>query len=278
MGKTRFILNVAGWGTVCEKAVLADTPFVRMRGLLGRRNLGSGEGMLLRPAPAIHTAFMRFPIDALFLDNEFRVLEIVEALRPWRTASNRKARAVLELAAGEAKRRGVEQGNQLLILDDDPSLTRAREQPRVRRGPGGAELNGNGATASNGTAGLHSMVILLAGSDRRFRTVTSALLERRGRRVLTCTRPDQAEDSVARHRPDVAVIDAGRSVIAAARIVGRLKLRDPSLGIVLVGDEQRPELAGLQVLPKWGPFEDLLAAVDAAGPRHARAGRALDRV
>ena len=49
--------------------------------------------MLITPAPGIHTAFMRFPIDALFLDRSMRVIDIVERLRPWRMASRRGQRA-----------------------------------------------------------------------------------------------------------------------------------------------------------------------------------------
>ena len=99
--------------TVCERCVLADGPLTRMRGLLGRRVLPSGEGLLLRPAGSIHTLFMRFPIDAVFLDGERRVVKVVAGLRPWRAAAGRGARAVLELPAGEAGRRGVRAGDLL---------------------------------------------------------------------------------------------------------------------------------------------------------------------
>jgi uncharacterized membrane protein (UPF0127 family) len=66
--------------------------------------------MLLRPASSIHTAFMRFAIDAVFLDGEGRVLKVAAELRPWRTSACRGARAVLELPAGEAARRGLRPG------------------------------------------------------------------------------------------------------------------------------------------------------------------------
>ena len=84
-----------------------------MRGLLGRRALASGEGLLLRPAGSIHTLFMRFPIDAVFLDGEQRVIKVVAGVRPWRTAAARGARSVVELPAGEAERRGVRMGDKL---------------------------------------------------------------------------------------------------------------------------------------------------------------------
>jgi uncharacterized membrane protein (UPF0127 family) len=85
-----------------------------MRGLLGRRELPNGEGILLKPASSIHMAFMRFPIDAVFLDGDFRVVKVASDLRPWRAAASRKARAVLEIAAGEAARRGLTTGDRLV--------------------------------------------------------------------------------------------------------------------------------------------------------------------
>ena len=98
---------------VCEECLVAATPLTRMRGLLGRSALPSGQGILLRPAASIHTFFMRFPIDVVFLDDELRVVEIAADLRPWRAAGKRGARAVLELPAGECARRGLAVGDQV---------------------------------------------------------------------------------------------------------------------------------------------------------------------
>ena len=85
-----------------------------MRGLLGRRSLPGGEGILLRPAGSIHTFFMRFPIDAVFLDRELVVVGIETDLAPWRAAARKRAYAVLELAAGECDRRGLREGDALV--------------------------------------------------------------------------------------------------------------------------------------------------------------------
>jgi uncharacterized membrane protein (UPF0127 family) len=95
---------------VCETCLLAETAFARLRGLLGRSSLPSGQGMLLRPASSIHTALMRFAIDAVFLDSEDRVVKVAAELPPWRVAACKGARAVLELPAGEAARRGLRPG------------------------------------------------------------------------------------------------------------------------------------------------------------------------
>jgi uncharacterized membrane protein (UPF0127 family) len=85
----------------------------RMKGLLGRPSLPAGEGVLIRPAPSIHTFFMRFPIDAVFLSRAGEVMKISADVGPWRTRSCRRAYAVLELEAGEAERRGISTGDHL---------------------------------------------------------------------------------------------------------------------------------------------------------------------
>ena len=95
---------------VCERCSIADNSLTRMRGLLGRRSLEAGEGLLLRPAGSIHMFFMRFAIDAVFLSREGEVLKFARNVRPWRTAGARGAKAVIELPAGEADRRGIRAG------------------------------------------------------------------------------------------------------------------------------------------------------------------------
>jgi uncharacterized membrane protein (UPF0127 family) len=107
---------------VCERCELAATPLARMKGLLGRTCLRPGEGILLRPAPSVHTLFMRFPIDVVFLDRDLRVVRVVERLAPWRAASCRGARQALELPAGAVAWRRVAAGLQLVV--DEPAGTR----------------------------------------------------------------------------------------------------------------------------------------------------------
>src|SRR5919198_6395883 len=101
----QFALRQENGNVVCERCVLADTALTRMRGLLGRRELPSGEGILLRPASSVHMAFMRFPIDAVFLDRDLRVVKIAPNLRPWRVAGGRGAESALEIPGGGAARR-----------------------------------------------------------------------------------------------------------------------------------------------------------------------------
>ena len=102
---------------VCERCTVAATPLRRLKGLLGRAGLEPGEGLLIRPTSSIHMFFMRFPIDALFLDRELVVRKVVPELKPWRVAAARRAKSVVELAAGEAARRGVAAGDRLALED-----------------------------------------------------------------------------------------------------------------------------------------------------------------
>jgi uncharacterized membrane protein (UPF0127 family) len=108
-------LRRAGGDVLCEHCSLARWAPARMKGLLGRRELQPGEGLLLRPAGSIHTAFMRFPIDVVFLDRELRVVGIEHGLPAWRTARRRGARTVLELPAGECQRHRLEVGERLQL-------------------------------------------------------------------------------------------------------------------------------------------------------------------
>jgi hypothetical protein len=110
---------------VCERCLLAETPLARTKGLLGRTGLERGEGILLRPASSIHMWFMRFPIDAVFVDAENRVLRIVSDLRPWRLAWCKGAKAVVELAAGECERVGLRAGDRLLLRESESAPPRA---------------------------------------------------------------------------------------------------------------------------------------------------------
>ena len=101
--------------TICPRLSVADKPHARMKGLLGKRTLDADEGLLLRPAGSVHTAFMRFSIDVVFLDPTLRVIDVAPNVSPWRMVGKRGAKAVLELPAGEAGRRGIKPGMSLLV-------------------------------------------------------------------------------------------------------------------------------------------------------------------
>ena len=84
-------------------AEIAETFAERARGLIGRRGLAPGTGMLIMKCNCIHTFFMRFAIDATFLDKSGKVVKIVRNIRPWRLWiwGGWRAASVLETASAE---------------------------------------------------------------------------------------------------------------------------------------------------------------------------------
>jgi len=104
--------NTTRGTVVATKVEAADTPASRSKGLLGRESMEPGEGLwivqfpLARfvPCPTIHTFFMKFSIDVLFLDGDLTVRRVVEDMRPGRlSAWVPSARSILELPAGALK-------------------------------------------------------------------------------------------------------------------------------------------------------------------------------
>jgi uncharacterized membrane protein (UPF0127 family) len=92
---------------VCERCLMATNVALRFRGLMGKKELPAGEGILLRPCASVHTMFMRFPIDVVFCDRDLRVLGVASEVPKWRVRSQRGAKVAIELASGEAGRCGV---------------------------------------------------------------------------------------------------------------------------------------------------------------------------
>lgn len=101
---------------IAERVRIADTSFTRFIGLLGRRTLPSGEGLLIRPSNGVHTVGMQFSIDVLLLDRTGVVLTAYNTLRPFRvTRLNWKAASALELPAGVIAASQTQVGDQLLF-------------------------------------------------------------------------------------------------------------------------------------------------------------------
>ncbi|MFZ6754769.1 DUF192 domain-containing protein [Undibacterium sp. Dicai25W] len=93
---------------------IADTFLSRLRGLLGRRDLSEKQALLLVPCSDVHTAFMRFSIDVVFINYDGVITKIVHDLRPWRMAVDRTAFASVELKNGAAHYYQLEIGQSLL--------------------------------------------------------------------------------------------------------------------------------------------------------------------
>jgi uncharacterized protein len=90
----------------------AEGPWRSFRGLMFRKYLPAGHGMLFRPAKGIHTQFMRFPIDLIYLDRNDRVVKVRPTMRPWRFDFT-KAAAVIEVTGGTAAAVDVRAGDYL---------------------------------------------------------------------------------------------------------------------------------------------------------------------
>jgi uncharacterized membrane protein (UPF0127 family) len=87
-------------------------------GLMFRRPLPNGQGLLLRPCTSVHTFFMRFPIDVIFLSRDSRVVKIIPAMKPWRAAlGGRGAHSALELNGGTAEAASLEVGDALRVAE-----------------------------------------------------------------------------------------------------------------------------------------------------------------
>ena len=110
------VVNATKGTVVGESVSVADTSLTRMKGLLGKTSLEAGGGMLIFPSQAVHTIAMRFPIDVLFLDRNWRVIHAQPSLVPNRISGlHWKAQCVLELPKGAIEQTGTAVGDELLI-------------------------------------------------------------------------------------------------------------------------------------------------------------------
>lgn len=114
------VYNATKSSCLGEQIEVADSSLRRMVGLLGKRSLARGCGLLIWPSQAIHTVGMAFPIDVLFVDKKYSVVGVREAIPPFRmTRVFWRALGVLELPAGTIRESRTEVGDQLQV--DFPS-------------------------------------------------------------------------------------------------------------------------------------------------------------
>jgi uncharacterized protein len=104
---------------LAEAADVADTSAKRRTGLLKHTRLEPGEGLWIVPCPSVHTFFMKFPIDLVYLDKKRKVRKVRHAVGPWRLSACLMADSVLELPAGTAARTGTVPGDELAIEKRD---------------------------------------------------------------------------------------------------------------------------------------------------------------
>jgi len=109
------VANATKNTTLGAEITLADSSEGRRKGLLKQDGLAEGAGLWIYPSEAVHTLFMRFAIDVIFLDGAKRVRKISANLRPWRMSGCLTAKSVLELPAGAAERTQTTVGDQLVF-------------------------------------------------------------------------------------------------------------------------------------------------------------------
>lgn len=98
---------------LATRAEVADTSAKRRTGLLKHQRLESGEGLWIIPCESVHTFFMKFAIDLVYLDKNKKVRKVRHAVPPWRASACFSANSILELPAGTAKETGTQPGDQL---------------------------------------------------------------------------------------------------------------------------------------------------------------------
>jgi uncharacterized membrane protein (UPF0127 family) len=219
------------------RCTVADSPRQRARGLLGRTKLEPGEALYLATS-SIHTHFMRFPIDAIFLDDDMEVVRIKHNLKPWRFAFRRGASGVVELEAGVCERLGLGLGERLALVDRE---------------------------AANGNQQTGTIRVAIGTRDRRFGRVAGFLLSRNGFVVDDSNDPAALAELLGRGAVDVVLLDAGDSLASAARTARAFEALAPDVGVVLaVNDEHAtgPSAGDLVTVPKWGSFEAVIEALE----------------
>ncbi len=110
------VINQSKGTLLGDDIKVADSSWTRLVGLIGRRSLSTGQGLLIFPSNGVHTFGMLFAIDVIFIDRDDRVISVRRQLRPFRlTSLNWKAKSVIELPANTIAATGTEPGDQLLI-------------------------------------------------------------------------------------------------------------------------------------------------------------------
>jgi len=113
------IVNATRDTVLMTHGKLADNFFTRLVGLLGRKNLAVGEGLIITRNNSVHCFFMRFPIDVVFVSKEQRVVHFYNSMRPWHVSKIvGKADYTVELEAGALARSQTQVGDLLQWQDE----------------------------------------------------------------------------------------------------------------------------------------------------------------
>jgi hypothetical protein len=110
------VLNVTRGTILATQLTRAHTAASRQKGLLGRDGLLPGEGLWIAPCESVHTFFMRFPIDLVYLDRKLKVKKVRHSVGAWRLSACFTAHSVLELPAGTAEAAHTVQGDSVEMV------------------------------------------------------------------------------------------------------------------------------------------------------------------
>jgi uncharacterized protein len=114
------IQNLTRHTEVASCAEIADTPSTRNKGLLGRTGLPAGGGLWIVPCSSVHTFFMKFPIDLIYINRRKRVKKVRSGVAPWRLSACLSAHSILELPAGTIHSTQTQRGDQLEFAPATP--------------------------------------------------------------------------------------------------------------------------------------------------------------
>jgi uncharacterized membrane protein (UPF0127 family) len=115
--------------------IRADTSFARLKGLIGRLRLRYDEGLWVVPSSGVHTFGVLFPLDLIYLDEDYRVIHSIEFFRTFRIAPLRtNAASVLQLPIHTIYSSQTQQGDQLLICPPEEMESRLNEQAAYHNG------------------------------------------------------------------------------------------------------------------------------------------------
>lgn len=113
------IRNLTRNTRLADNLEIAGSGYKRSKGLLGRERLEAGGGMWIVPCEAVHTFFMQFPIDLVYLDRRHRIKKVRSCVPPWRISACLSAHSVVELPAGTIRETRTERGDMLEILPNE---------------------------------------------------------------------------------------------------------------------------------------------------------------
>jgi len=100
---------------LAESADMADTSAKRRTGLLKHERLNPGDGLWIVPCESVHTFFMKFPIDLVYLDKQKKVRKVRHRVPAWRLSVCLSAHSILELPAGTLEQTGTKVGDELVV-------------------------------------------------------------------------------------------------------------------------------------------------------------------